>query len=370
MGLISKTVKIKWNPKIKKHYEELGYVYTKMGNEFKVKVKDLTKNSFVKIKCICDNCNEILNWTYCDYNRYVKEDGKTYCNKCANKLYACNNGIKTKTSKSKSFYDWCIENNRQDVLDRWDYELNDRSPKDICYSTHNKYWFKCDKHKEHESELKNIRSFVRGQEGSIECNQCKSIGQYIIDNYEEEFLWKVWSGKNAISPFKVLSGSHNNYFWNCIDNKHKEFKRNCKDSKKCEFRCPKCVEEKDESLYEEKVTIYLKYLGYNIVKEYNCSLIIYNPKTKCPLPFDNEIILSNGKHLIIEVHGEQHYIIDGYYIKTEEELHKRKLYDRYKRIKCIQEGYEYLEIPYTAFDKKDTYKKLINDKIFNIINKE
>ena len=42
----------------------------------------------------------------------------------------------------------------------------------------------------------------------------------------------------------------------------------------------------------------------------------------------------------------------------------------YKRIKCIQAGYEYLEIPYTTFDKKDTYKKLIDDKIFNIINKE
>ena len=24
----------------------------------------------------------------------------------------------------QSFYDWCIENNRQDLLDRWDYDLN------------------------------------------------------------------------------------------------------------------------------------------------------------------------------------------------------------------------------------------------------
>ena len=33
-----------------------------------------------------------------------------------------------KSKNKKSFYDWCIENNRQDVLDRWDYELNDCSP--------------------------------------------------------------------------------------------------------------------------------------------------------------------------------------------------------------------------------------------------
>lgn len=88
------------------------------------------------------------------------------------------------------------------------------------------------------------------------------------------------------------------------------------------------------------------------------------------MPFDNEIILENGKHLIIEVHGEQHYFIDGYYTKTKEELHKRQLLDRYKRIKCIQGGYEYLEIPYTAFDKKETYKKLIDNKIKEMVDKQ
>ena len=49
-------------------------------------------------------------------------------------------------------------------------------------------------------------------------------------------------------------------------------------------------------------------------------------------------------------------------------LHQRKLYDRYKRIKCIQSGCEYLEIPYTAFDKKETYKKLIDNKIKEILD--
>ena len=101
---------------------------------------------------------------------------------------------------------------------------------------------------------------------------------------------------------------------------------------------------------------------------YICSIAPKNTKTNYPLPGDNEIIWKNGKHLIIEVHGEQHYKIDGYYNKTDKELHQRKLYDRYKRIKCIQAGYEYLEIPYTAFDKKETYKKLIDNKIKEILN--
>ena len=120
-------------------------------------------------------------------------------------------------------------------------------------------------------------------------------------------------------------------------------------------------------MYEEKTRLYLKELGYEVKTEWKCSLIIKNPKNnKSYFRFDNEIILENGKHLIIEVHGEQHYKI-GNYTKTKEELQQRKLIDRYKRIKCIQSGYEYLELPYIAFDNKETYKKLIDDKIKEIL---
>ena len=139
-------------------------------------------------------------------------------------------------------------------------------------------------------------------------------------------------------------------------------------------RCPKCVKEREESMYEEKTKLYLEELGYEVKTEYRCSLLPKNPKTNYPLLFDNEVILKNGKYLIIEVHGEQHYSLlpkNNNWLKNgqtpEEYLYERKLIDRYKRIKCIQAGYEYLEIPYTAFNKDDTYKKLINNKIKEIL---
>ena len=50
-------------------------------------------------------------------------------------------------------------------------------------------------------------------------------------------------------------------------------------------------------------------------------------------------------------------------------LYKRRIYDRYKRIKCIQAGCEYLELPYTALNKKETYKNLIDNKIKEILDK-
>lgn len=54
--LISKYVVIKWNPKICKHYIDLGYKYTKIGDKFTVKICDLTKGSSVLIKLKCDYC--------------------------------------------------------------------------------------------------------------------------------------------------------------------------------------------------------------------------------------------------------------------------------------------------------------------------
>ena len=375
MGLVSKVVKIKWNSKIKKYYESLGYIFTKMGDEFEVKVKDLTKGSNVKVDCLCDCCGELLIWKYQDYNKCVKKDGKTYCKGCADKLYKGENVRKTKLKNGKSFYDLCIERNRQDLLDRWDEELNGCSPEDISYSTSKKYWFKCNRHPEHKSELKNINSFANGCEGSMDCKKCNSIAQYIIDNYSEEFLWIIWSYKNEISPFEVSIRSNKKVWWNCLNDKHESFKRSCDNSVRYEFRCPKCIEEKEESIIEEKVRLYLEELGYEVKTEYSCTIIPVNPKTSYLLPFDNEIVLENRKHLIIEVHGIQHYKLQGKnskYLKKrktpEECLHQRKLYDRYKRIKCTQAGYEYLEIPYTAFNKKDSYKKLIDNKIKEILN--
>lgn len=51
----------------------------------------------------------------------------------------------------KAFYNWCIENNHQDWLSRWDYELNNDDPKNIGFRTHKEYYFKCENNK-HKSE--------------------------------------------------------------------------------------------------------------------------------------------------------------------------------------------------------------------------
>ena len=407
MGLITKTVKVKWGARNKNHFENLGYIYTKMGDEFEVKVEHLPKGSHVEVKCICNNCGCELTWVYYDYIKRVKENGNTYCRKCLNILYGEKKKIKTRLKNSKSFEQWCIENNKKHIIDRWDYELNDCKPNEISYGTTKKYWFKCDKHSKHKSELKNLNSFTQGKNGSIECKQCNSfaqwmldnnlkiedywdynkniispwdisygcktkvwikcqekyyhgsyeitcknfiignrcpccsgrkihpkdsLGQYIIECNSEEFLWKIWSDKNNKSPFEYALQSNKEVWWKCLDNKHEDYKRSCANSYARDFRCPQCSNERTESLGEERVRLYLKELGYITLHEHNCTIRPINPKTKRTLPYDNEIILDNGEHLIIEVHGYQHYNCRFYKVinkcsqeKAEQYLHERKL---------------------------------------------
>ena len=80
--LITKTIKIKWHGKTRKHYESLGYKFTKIGDEFEVKVEHLTKGSHAIVEWECDgeNCNEIIYGEYKTYLKCVKEDGNIYCN--------------------------------------------------------------------------------------------------------------------------------------------------------------------------------------------------------------------------------------------------------------------------------------------------
>jgi len=72
--LLTKTVILRWNPKIKKHYVDLGYKFTKMGDEFEVNVSDLTKGSSVLVEVECDYCGKHYTKTWV---RYIYENEKS-----------------------------------------------------------------------------------------------------------------------------------------------------------------------------------------------------------------------------------------------------------------------------------------------------
>ena len=76
--LISKTVIMKWNSKNKKRFVDLGYEFTKMNDEFKINVSDLSDGSMMPVKVKCDYCG--LEYEKPWYN-YLLENKKSTIHK-------------------------------------------------------------------------------------------------------------------------------------------------------------------------------------------------------------------------------------------------------------------------------------------------
>ena len=372
MGLITKEVMMRWHSGNKKLYLSKNYNYTKMKDEFLVKIEDLTIGSHAEVDIECDGCGKILKgikWQ--DYLKQVRENGNYYCQKCA----------KAGFKKWVSFEEWCINNHHQDVLNRWDYELNNKLPSEITYGNGKKYYFKCPKGL-HKSELKHINSFTSGENGVMNCKQCNSFKQWCIENNQQDILYRwdyelnkcdpdeidfcssginnngyyfkcqngihsselkhinsfvtrrygmsctqcntlgyifpqvinIWSNKNKKSPYEYTSVCAKHAWWKCPNGKHEDYYRKISVSNMCDFTCPECVKERNESFLQEKVRLYLESLNnYTILHENKCTIIAQNPKIKNRrgrMPFDNEI---KELKLIIEVHGKQHYEICGFH---------------------------------------------------------
>lgn len=248
MGLITKIVKVKWSPSNKKHYESLGYVWTKKGDEFEVNVDELSKGSNIEIKCICDSCGKELVWKYCIYNNYVKENGETFCHNCAIKTQGIPNSLKTRLNNSKSIAQYFIETYGENALKLyWDYDKNSVDPFDISYKSHKKVWIKCQEKDYHGSYEIACNHIYEGKRcpycSGKKIHELDSLKQYIVDRYEKDFFNKIWSYKNTINPISIAPYSKTKCWWNCPDGKHEPFERSCDASTNYNYRCPECSKE-------------------------------------------------------------------------------------------------------------------------------
>ena len=234
--LLTKEVEVVLTSNTINYYENLSYeipkVYSqgkyrvKKGTILKVKVEDLPDKSNVKVnvKCDCEDCKNpyLKPMSLQNYLRSIKNDGKYYCKKCVNKLIGGKNRKLNKLKNGKSFEYWCITHNYQDILDRWDYELNDCKPNEITYGINKKYYFKCPR-KLHKSELKNIALFTKNKKDSMNCSQCNSFAQWGIDNLGEDFLEKYWDyNKNTINPWEIPSQYNKKVFIKCQEKYYHE----------------------------------------------------------------------------------------------------------------------------------------------------
>lgn len=92
-------VEVRWNPRNKKYYERIGYVFTKMGDKIDVPIEKLPDNSSAFADVICDSCGKEYRIRYCDYIKKIKKHNENLCQKCSAKRSA-NKTLKERQEKN------------------------------------------------------------------------------------------------------------------------------------------------------------------------------------------------------------------------------------------------------------------------------
>lgn len=114
----------------------------------------------------------------------------------------------------KSFYTWCVENDKKHYLDIWDYDSNNISPKDISYGSKKKVFFKCSRGI-HSCICKTTKEIISHKYEKGICDKCNSFGQWLLDTFGDDGISKYWSSKNKISPFSIPKNSQKKVFIIC-----------------------------------------------------------------------------------------------------------------------------------------------------------
>ena len=213
--------------------------------------------------CECDCENHTLISIY-DYD--LKSGKRISCG-CVTKM---TNVEKRLSHCKQTFYDFCIEHNRQDILNLWDNDLNPIDPKMVGYNSRIKYYFKCSRGI-HPSTLKVIADITQAIKNNWKfeiCKQCNSFAQYAIDKYGDDVLDKYWDyDKNIVDPWKLSHSSPKTIYIKCLlTDYHKSYLTNTYDFLNG-VRCPYCAGKKVH---------YMDSLGY----KYPQSVELWSEKNK------------------------------------------------------------------------------------------
>lgn len=197
---LEQEVEIIWGNN-RKIYEPLGYAFTHRGDAFKVKLKDLAKQSSKEIEVMCDYCENIYYTKYCSYNRFKRDTkiNKDACFNCRHqKRYESN--ILSYGSKS--------HNTNQKTFDKIAYDFDKRnlvllksSDKNITSKT--RLFYKC---KTHSNTIENM-SYACFKQG-VGCKKCAI--EKSADKYRKSFseIKLEFENRNLI----LLSDNYENYY--------------------------------------------------------------------------------------------------------------------------------------------------------------
>lgn len=274
---------------IPRHIDNQGKLRFTTGSQILVKVEHLTKGSHVEVTKICDDCGKrIPNQKYSNIiNSRNRGDGKDRCSKCGH-LFARSN-FKDNVQYERSLEYFAKENNKEYLLKEFSLK-NNKKPREIYFSTSDKYLWDCGKCGS-EFDMS-----VGNRTGSNDCN-CPFCAGYRVNH--TNCLWTTHPEiakmlKNPQRGYKIIAGSGKKEKFICPNCNHENTKT-INSVTNNGLSCSRCS---DGISYPEKFIMDLlnqlnvdfetqKIFKWNNGKRYD----IYIEKLKC----------------IIEIHGGHHY---------------------------------------------------------------
>jgi hypothetical protein len=231
--VITYTVNIRWGSRNRAHYENLGYKFTAIGDEICVNYEEVMRGDWnSKVLIQCEKCGKKQNVQVKFLRKSLSTD---MCYECRRR----NNLLES----TMSFYEKCMLSDRSDLIDRWDYDLNKCSPKDIPYRSHKKFYFKCP-NGEHESQLFDPHLIWRLDNENSEmqpCIKCNSFAKWGISEFGDSFLNDFWDySKNTKDPWNIPRCYNGKVWIRCNKvNYHDSYHVTCAHFA-CGTRCPYC----------------------------------------------------------------------------------------------------------------------------------
>lgn len=383
----------------------------KTNQEFPdINIDKLKTSSNKKIYWICPNCGNIYKTSV--YHRCIDF---TSCPKCKYKpIFPGFNDLKT----------FCVKNNRQDILEDFDYEKNyPEIPENIFIRSIKKYWFKCNNcgnyYQEylynkikHNSTCKkcNPNTFSRNTNRRLSFEEIrkriedKTNGEYSLLSKPEEYqnqeskllvrhncekcgkyeyrvnIINFDKGKRCPKCFSRHPKRDLAYVKNYINNNtnFEYISGNFENSKSIiTVKCRSCgniqrlqwnhIQQGQKCKYCEKSgfnNVCAEILNNLDLKEnidYFREVKFQNCKDEKELPFDFQIFSKNKNYFVLlEIQGKQHYDKSSKYNDEKIILH-----DNIKKSYCKQKSIKLYEIMVIRKSKK--YLEILKNKILEIL---
>lgn len=168
--------------------------------------------------------------------------------------------------KTMSFYQWCNNNDKKDILEEWDYSKNNIAPADVSFASHKEVWWKCSKcGNEWKATIKNRKSGTGCKKCSFKTISYKLSKRDIDDSFKTKFpkIAKEWDySRNNIKPNEIAPYSEKKVWWICP--KGHNYKQTIYSRTSKNNNCPYCSGHKVLNGFNDLAT-----LKPNLAKEWN-----------------------------------------------------------------------------------------------------